>query len=363
MVVQKAIDINDAASGALLGACVGDAAGATLEFIRRKPTPQEVDWAMWMPGGGIMNVASGQITDDGELTLCLAHALSNSRYYPKPQFWSYRYWNDRWFRIMSSSYFPREQIAKNYVAWILSNPFDVGNTTAQAFATVLRVDDWQTKYQTDSLAQAVSEAATASYSSKANGSLMRATPLGIWGHQLIPEVLADYARQDSALSHPNASCCDAVACYTIAIASLLRFPGKRMQAFDTALQWALTNANDEVKQWLDLAQTRQDVPYYPHVGFIKIAFVHAFRQLLIGSTYQEAIYETLCGGGDTDTNACIVGGLIGAACGANAIPDGMKQPVLSCNTTHGGQPRPNWLHTTQLPKLVKQLVKIGWSIK
>ena len=33
-------------------------------------------------------------------------------------------------------------------------------------------------------------------------------------------------------------------------------------------------------------------------------------------------------GGDTDTNACIVGGMIGAAVGLSNIPSTMKDPVL-----------------------------------
>jgi len=72
-------DKYNAAKGCLLGALVGDAAGATLEFLQHDPTPKEVDWAMSMPGGGNLQVAPGQITDDGELTLCLASALAQSK--------------------------------------------------------------------------------------------------------------------------------------------------------------------------------------------------------------------------------------------------------------------------------------------
>lgn len=76
----------------------------------------------------------------------------------------------------------------------------------------------------------------------------------------------------------------------------------------------------------------------------------------MGATYEAALFETLLGGGDTDTNACIVGGLIGAACGAGAIPDGLKEPVLSCDTLDGVHHRPEWLHSKQIPDLVKNLI-------
>ena len=45
--------------------------------------------------------------------------------------------------------------------------------------------------------------------------------------------------------------------------------------------------------------------------------------------YEDAIEQTLLRGGDTDTNAAIVGGLLGAFWGAKAIPTSMSGPVLS----------------------------------
>ena len=62
------------ALGCLLGAFVGDSAGSLLEF-QNAPSAADVDRAMEMPGGGVHRVLPGQVTDDGELTLSLAHAL------------------------------------------------------------------------------------------------------------------------------------------------------------------------------------------------------------------------------------------------------------------------------------------------
>jgi hypothetical protein len=49
-----------AACGALLGAAVGDAAGAFLEFAGL-PTRLDVEKALTMPGGGVWRVAPGQV--------------------------------------------------------------------------------------------------------------------------------------------------------------------------------------------------------------------------------------------------------------------------------------------------------------
>ena len=61
--------------------------------------------------------------------------------------------------------------------------------------------------------------------------------------------------------------------------------------------------------------------------------------MLLGSNYESAIAETLKGGGDTDTNACIVGGLIGAAVGVGKIPQKMRDAVLNCDASLGKHPQ------------------------
>lgn len=325
-------DIKDAAFGCLVGALVGDAAGATLEFIDRKPTDEEVARAMTMPGGGFLEVAPGQITDDGELTLCLARALAGSKS------------------------FDPETIAKNYADWIGSRPFDVGNTTRQSIGCFLDAE-WQVVCPKEGYAAGMAKAANFSCrDSKANGSLMRATPIGLWGHRMKTNDLALIAKVDSRLSHPNKSCRDAVACYAIAIAHLMNHLGDRKGAMERVTEWADVNAVAEVCHWLDDARDNVEVPYHPQIGFIKIAFTHAFRHLWLGTDYPEALRETLAGGGDTDTNACIVGGLIGAACGAEQVTEVMQTAVLNCDTSLGRHPRPDWLHPRQLPDLINGIL-------
>ena len=319
----------NAAIGCLLGACCGDAAGATLEFIGRKPTDAEVENALNMPGGGVWNVAPGQITDDGELTLCLAHALAGQLV------------------------FEIESIARQYVCWIESHPFDIGTTTRNSFGCFLHSAYWKTICEERGYAIGMGQAAVQGcLDSKANGSLMRATPLGIWGHHLSDSDLAGYARQDSALSHPNQSCQDAVACYAIAIANLMRTPGDRLAAFHATRAWANAYANTEVRGWLKDAENNLNYPYYPQAGFVRIAFTHAFRLLIQSADFMTAMREVLSGGGDTDTNTCIVGGLIGAADGANAIPAGMGKAVIECDTSKGRHSRPSFLSGKHIPDLV-----------
>lgn len=325
-------EVLDRALGCVLGACVGDAAGATLEFLGRQPGHEEVAWAMTMPGGGVWRVAPGQITDDAELAMCLSLALTARGPYDV------------------------EQVARSYVRWYESHPFDIGNTTINALSAPGR--GHHAEGPSGGVADVMRRASQSrNMGSKANGSLMRCAPLAVWGRARSDEEVAEAAMLDSRLTHPNPSCQHAVACYVLAAAALIE--GATPQAaFERAWRHAHKHAaapdasSDEgaaeVLRWLQDAHHNVVTPYHPQAGFVRIAFTHAFRHLLLGTAYPDAIAETLLGGGDTDTNACIVGGLVGAAQGAQSIPAPMRRAVLSCDTTLG-RVRPDFLHPRGAP--------------
>ena len=323
---------DDAALGAVLGALVGDAAGAVLEFFGRDIADADVEHALSMPGGGTWGVAPGQITDDGELTMSLLNALVESPARPR-------------------------DAARHYVSWVDSDPFDIGATTRSAMGC-LRDAAFATRAREHGLDVAMAEAAQARcMGSKANGSLMRATPLGVWGAGAGDAALIAAAQDDARLSHPNPACVDAAVVYVLAIASLIRAPGDVASARELAGSWARAHACTEVRGWLEEAGAGTRVPYVPQDGFVRIAFTHAFRHLAAGTSYADALRETLAGGGDTDTNACIIGGLLGARWGASAIPEAMRSAVLGCDPGSGRHRRPETLHPRAVPSLVRALLE------
>lgn len=66
---------------------------------------------MAMPGGGCFRVGAGQITDDSELALCLAHALILIG--PADQY---------------SHGSLHSAAAHMYIEWLISRPFDIGTS-------------------------------------------------------------------------------------------------------------------------------------------------------------------------------------------------------------------------------------------
>ena len=77
------------------------------------------------------------------------------------------------------------------------------------------------------------------------------------------------------------------------------------------------------------------------------------------SFYKDAIRLIIQHGGDTDTNACIVGGLVGALVGVKSFPEDMLIPILSFDCAKNGVKRPEFLSVKRhaIPGIAK-LIKL-----
>ena len=298
---------------ALLGVCVGDASGAVLEFFPRKIHQKDVEKAMKMPGGGVFLVGKGQPTDDTELTLCLLNALMEH----SP--------NDP---------FPEKTIATNYVRWMnKSRPFDYGNTTFLAFGNVNEDENL--------LSNVRKNAQKCSTMSEANGALMRVIPIAMWYHKLPYEVIAEYAKQDAQLSHPNIICQECNAVYAMTVAFLINNPRDSHSAITIAAEYVKEHCCITVQTWFYDA-FRENLLYIincaENIGHVKHAFQLAFHFLFYEVSFEEALRETLYKAGDTDTNAAIVCGMMGAYHGS--IPIELSEPVMTFDCTKMGKIRP-----------------------
>lgn len=324
--------VYDRAYGALLGAFVGDALGVPLEF-ETNVTEQDVKQAIKLSGGGFHRVAPGQISDDSELALASLYGLLDSRGMSEQE------------RL--------DKIATMYCRWIRSSPFDRGLTCTRAFSM---------QPDMPNIAEAMkAHVKTCNEVSKSNGALMRLAPLIVYAHKLSTKDLVEVVRQDAMLSHPNQTCQDVNAVFAVAVAHLINFPGDSVGAVRSAERFANEHANAEVNEWLALSA---DVDYVMTldccsalIGFVKWAFLLAFHHLRWNSSYIAAQKDVLRRGGDTDTNAAIVGCMIGALHGASKIPEDLKRPVLICKSN-----RPDWLQAYHLPKLFKSLYQLSCKI-
>ena len=274
--------ISSHAQGCLAGLFIGDALGAQFEFTHPQLIQRldNIEIAM-MVGGGPFFTKSGQITDDGEMALCLIHSILEDKEYITPH-------------------------TKNkYTKWARSNPVDMGITIRNALLNNKKDPK-----------------------SESNGALMRVAPLGIYGYNHWDR-LPTLALEDASITHCNRRVYECNYMFTCAIALMMDCTRDNIDIISQTRHWARIYHLDN-----DLLNDIKTKPedYYSCMGHVDIAFRNAFYHLNRGSSFEHSIVDTIRQGGDTDTNAAIVGALMGAYHGIENIPLCWLNTVLSCHT-------------------------------
>ncbi len=320
--------------GCLLGQLAGDSLGSLVEFQSARQIQRSYPSGVrHLANGGTWNTLAGQPTDDSELALMLARSL------------------------VANGTYDVESVAQAYVGWYNSKPFDVGGTIGQALGSV-RPDDVANRRA------AVTAASHAFQARQSNGSLMRISPLGIAGYRLPLDSLADLARTDSRITHPNPACAEACAIFVVALALAIAKGLDPEALYRRTLDWAESNCREPaVLDALRRAEAEPPAEYHHQQGWVLIAFQNAFYQLLHAPNLEEGIVQTVMAGGDTDTNGAIVGALLGAVYGRDAIPAQWRQMVLSCRPmkdAHGVvRPRPRAFWPDDALELAERLLLVG----
>lgn len=285
------------AQGCLLGQLIGDALGSQVEFL----APEEIRTrypagVRELEDGGTWNTIAGQPTDDSEMALALARLL------------------------VTRGAYDRALAVAAYQGWLASQPFDCGSSIRSALS------------------------GRPNANSQANGALMRASPLGIFGATQPKHLVADWAAKDAALTHPHPICFDANRIYVASLSVAIE-GATPQEVYHAALSWCREwDVQAAVAGALREAATSAPADFMKQQGWVLIALQNAFYQLLNAPTPEEAIIDTVMRGGDTDTNAAIAGALVGAVHGIGSLPTCWVDTVLECKPERGAprvqRPRP-----------------------
>jgi ADP-ribosyl-[dinitrogen reductase] hydrolase len=283
----------------LAGWCA-ESAGARIEFCKKRFNETEVYDAMHMVGQNTSGVQVGQITDDSEMEISLLKALISSK-------------NDE--------YFPLETIAKEYIEWYKSEPFDIGQSTTYALLDATDASDMLTN------------AYEFNYNSESNGSLMRSIPLAVFGINKTPETIMQMAKLDSELTHPKEIVGEITGLYCVIISQILN----KVQITSILETLYKLITKETIIEWINIGKELTTLNNYDCIkneGHMKHAFIFIIYFLfnIEKYTYEMAISEVLECGGDTDTNAKIVGNLFGAYYG-DCVPSYMSENVLNFDCT------------------------------
>lgn len=306
--------------GALWGAVLGDVIGAPYERLGCTVMPEDDDPLVGRPVirrvcRFTRTMSSGvfrQWTDDTEMTLILAKVLVEG--------------------------FDRERLIRDYMTWANSSCRFMGRNTRYHFKGIKTVRGYEkrvAKSVNDEMAQG-------------NGPLMRASAFAVLCGKLPLEEILRVAQQDCDLTNRNETSRGCVRLYV----TLLH----RIIVEDQPDPLLLDRLDDETRAVIESEEPpRADVRQAGHIVLaLRIALWSHRRALLNHSaTLERALAEVVQLGGDTDTNACIAGGLIGALLTRRGHAESPLIEEIRCvGTSNGDFPRPYEYHPIQLDTLL-----------
>lgn len=262
----------DRALGAYLGLALGDALGATVEFM----TPREIRAQYGVHdriiGGGWLRLPAGQVTDDTTMSLALGEALLRGQRVGRP--------------------FDTALIAQSFADWLRARPVDCGNTCRRG------IRRWM---QDGSLQGPLNEG------DAGNGALMRNLPVVLATLDDVRAFTAVSLAQARITHHHPLS--DAA---VLGLGGLLRalLAGERPAELPALCE--------------RLVAAQPAFRFTPYRGrasaYVADTVQTVLHHLLAHDDFEAALVATVNCGEDADTTGALVGMLAGARCGASALP-------------------------------------------
>jgi ADP-ribosyl-[dinitrogen reductase] hydrolase len=284
----------DRALGAYLGLAMGDALGATVEFMRPREIKAQYGVHRDIIGGGWLKLPAGQVTDDTTMSLALGDALLRTGAGPlrelAPQ------------GVGPAEESPEQAAARQllgravgdaFVAWLRSKPVDCGNTCRRGILRYLHQG---------TLLGPLNEG------DAGNGAVMRNLPVvlaTLWDD----ERWAGLSLLQARLTHHHPLSDQA----TLALSTMVR----RLILGGTAL-----DAVNWVDEWVAQHPAFRYVPYPGRASAYVVDTVQTVLHHFAAEhdDMATALIATVNQGEDADTTGALVGMLAGATCGAQALP-------------------------------------------
>ncbi len=285
--------INDKIRGGLYGLLVGDALGVPYEFHSASEIPPYCEIEMTPPKGFFRahkGVEPGTWSDDGAQALCLLDSLTSCKKFCLKDF------SEKLFAWYQNGIWAVDGVV-----------FDIGVQTAEA------LNAFRSGF-------APEQCGILRPDGKGNGALMRVLPLALW-HSGTEQELVEDAHNQCLITHGNK--CNQVCCALYCLTA--RFLLNRMD-FEQALFKSIQVLREIYQKMPEYEQefewrVRPDEPWQGGgSGYVVDCLRSAFMILKRAVNYEEAVKQAIMLGNDTDTTACVTGGLAGILFGFQAIP-------------------------------------------
>jgi ADP-ribosylglycohydrolase len=288
--------LQDKIKGGLFGLLIGDALGVPYEFHGPEDIPGYDEIEMTPPEGfwaAHTGTPAGTWSDDGAQALCLlASLLDKGKFEP----------ND----------FGRRLVQWRRVGYMAVDDrvFDIGNQTNSAIEAMQHGG-----------VTPLEAGMTGGEKAQGNGSLMRALPLALW-HQGTDSELVRDAHLQSQITHGSLVCQVACALYCLWARRILRGAAHPWhEAFNTLSQiYGVFWSDPDCLVALRQMDWHEDAGAGDGSGWV-LSSMQASKHLIGASDlYEDVVKGAIALGNDTDTTACIAGGLAGLRGGIESIP-------------------------------------------
>lgn len=260
-------DVRQRARASLLGLAIGDALGATVEFMTASEIRSKHGVHRKLTGGGWLRLRPGEVTDDTQMSLCIARSIVTVGFSP-------------------------QDIAQRFVAWYLSRPPDIGNTCRRGIA----------RFITHGTVHGQPNEGDAG-----NGAVMRMAPIAL-AALADEQLLEAQAIEQAHITHhhplSDAAC--------VLVGRLIQFA-------------VIGHAMHRLRRQADATIAKFPKFRYAPYHALSTAYVVDTMQtvlhfLFATSSFEECLIATVNQGGDADTTGAIVGAIAGAYYGIEAIP-------------------------------------------
>ncbi|MEY6432548.1 ADP-ribosyl-[dinitrogen reductase] hydrolase [Thioalkalicoccus limnaeus] len=267
---QPATRLGDRAAAAYLGLAIGDALGATVEFM----TPREIREVHGehrdIVGGGWLRLRKGRVTDDTEMSLALGRT------------------------ILERGAVEPQAIAEAFSDWMRSKPIDIGHTVRRGIALYRRTG--------------ATEVPPNDYDA-GNGACMRCLPIALATLGAPLAEVAEANRRQAHVTHHSALADLGTLC-------VIRMVQTALLGGDRAALRDLANELVAEDRRYAFDRRRMENPG----GYLVETLIAVFQALFATADFESALIDVVNRGGDADTTGAILGMIAGALYGLDAIP-------------------------------------------
>jgi ADP-ribosyl-[dinitrogen reductase] hydrolase len=267
---MTALTVEDRAMAAFLGFAIGDALGATVEFMTKGEIAAQYGVHREIVGGGWLGLKPGQVTDDTQMALALGRS------------------------IIRRGDLDTRDVCEEFAAWLKTGPADVGNTCRRGIR----------RYIVDGTVEGAFSEGDAG-----NGAAMRVLPVALatFGE---PANAKPWSIAQARITHHHPLSDDA--CLTLI----------------SMMHGILSGQTKPEIQRLgdDLSAKHKAFRFESYPGRSSAFIVDTMQTVLhfyFGTqSFADCLTQTVNQGGDADTTGALAGMLAGATYGLAALPSG-----------------------------------------